>query len=57
MLRHVVLIRFKPEAAPDQIRAIESAFAALNAKVAGIEALDWGTDFSPYDGTRFETVL
>jgi Stress responsive A/B Barrel Domain len=47
MLRHVVLIRFKPETAPDRIRAIESAFAALQAKIAGIEALEWGTNCSP----------
>jgi hypothetical protein len=46
-LRHVVLIRFKPETAPDDIRAIESAFAGLKAKIAGIEALEWGTNGSP----------
>jgi hypothetical protein len=46
-LRHVVLIRFKPETAPDQIRAIESAFAGLEAKIGGIEALEWGTNCSP----------
>ena len=46
-LRHVVLIRFKPETAPDRIRAIESAFAGLSAKIAGIEALEWGTNCSP----------
>ena len=47
MLRHVVLIRFKPRTAPDRIRAIEGAFAALQAKIAGIEALEWGTNCSP----------
>jgi quinol monooxygenase YgiN len=47
MLRHVVLIRFKPETAPERIRAIENAFAALQAKIAGIEALEWGTNCSP----------
>ena len=47
ILRHVVLIRFKPETAPDEIRAIESAFAGLKAKIAGIEALEWGTNCSP----------
>ena len=47
MLRHVVLIRFKPETAPDRIRAIESAFAGLKTRIAGIEALEWGTNCSP----------
>jgi hypothetical protein len=46
-LRHVVLIRFKPETASDQIRAIESAFAGLQTKIGGIEALEWGTNCSP----------
>jgi hypothetical protein len=46
-LRHVVLLRFKPETAPDQIRAVGSAFAALRGKIAGIEALEWGTNCSP----------
>jgi len=47
ILRHVVLIRFKPGTASDRIRAIENAFAALQAKIAGIEALEWGTNCSP----------
>jgi hypothetical protein len=47
ILRHVVLIRFKPETAPDQTRAIESAFAGLKTRIAGIEALEWGINCSP----------
>jgi Stress responsive A/B Barrel Domain len=47
MLRHVVLIRFKPDTAPATIRAIETAFAGLESKIAAIEALEWGIDCSP----------
>jgi len=47
VLRHVVLIRFKLETAPDQIRAIESAFGALKDKIAGTEELEWGINSSP----------
>jgi Stress responsive A/B Barrel Domain len=47
MLRHVVLVRFKPDTSPATIREIEAAFAALERKIAAIEALEWGTDCSP----------
>ena len=46
MLRHVVLIRFKPDTAPATIRDIEAALTALPAKIAAIQALEWGTDCS-----------
>jgi hypothetical protein len=47
MLRHVVLIRFKPETAASRVQEIEAAFAALKGKIESIEALEWGTDCSP----------
>jgi Stress responsive A/B Barrel Domain len=47
MLRHVVLIRFKPETGSAAIAEIERAFAALELKINAIEALEWGTDCSP----------
>jgi hypothetical protein len=47
MLRHVVMIRFKPDTAAATIREIEAAFAALKGKIDAIEALEWGTDCSP----------
>ena len=49
MLRHVVLIRFKPDTAPAAIREIEAAFTALPDKIAAIQALEWGTDCSAED--------
>lgn len=46
VLRHVVLLRFKDEATPAEIRQVESAFAALPSKVDAIYDLEWGTDVS-----------
>jgi hypothetical protein len=47
MLRHVVLIRFKPDTAASRVQEIEAAFAALKGKIEAIDALEWGTDCSP----------
>jgi hypothetical protein len=46
MLRHVVLLKFKGEATPADIRNVENAFAALPSKVDAIYDLEWGTDVS-----------
>lgn len=47
VLRHVVLLKFKPEATATQIREIEEAFAALPKKIDTITAFEWGTDVAP----------
>ena len=46
-LYHVVSIKFKPDAKPEQIKAVEEAFAALKTKVPGITSLHYGTNVSP----------
>src|SRR4051812_36193979 len=46
-LYHVVSIKFKPDAKPEQIKAVEEAFTALKTKVPGITSLHWGTNVSP----------
>jgi hypothetical protein len=46
VLRHVVLFAFKPETTPEQIRAIERAFAALSGKIDAIHDFEWGLDAS-----------
>ncbi len=46
-LRHVVLFKFKAEATPQQIKAIEDGFRALPAKTGGVRSFEWGTDVSP----------
>ena len=42
MLRHVVLVRFKPEATPDQRAAVHQAIEAMPAGEPEIKALTWG---------------
>jgi hypothetical protein len=46
-LYHVVSIKFKSTATPDQIKAVQEAFVALKDKIPGVESLNWGTDVSP----------
>ena len=46
-LRHVVLLRFRPEADAEQIARVEAAFAALASQIAGVQSLEWGTNCSP----------
>jgi hypothetical protein len=47
VLYHVVSLKFKPDATPDQIEAVETAFVALKEKIPGITSLNWGTNVSP----------
>jgi len=47
MLRHVVLFKFKGEATPEQIKAVEEGFRALPGKIPGVRYFEWGTDVSP----------
>lgn len=46
VLRHVVLFAFKPSTTPEDIAAIEGAFAALPAQIEAILDFEWGTDVS-----------
>jgi len=46
-LYHVVSIKFKESATPDQIHAVEQAFKELKNKIPGITSLNWGTNVSP----------
>jgi hypothetical protein len=45
-VHHVVCFKFKSTAAPQEIKQVEEAFAALREKVPGIESLKWGTNIS-----------
>jgi Stress responsive A/B Barrel Domain len=47
MLRHLVLLQFKPDTAPDAIADITAAFRALPAAIDTVRALESGTDVSP----------
>ena len=46
-LYHVVSLKFKSSATPEQIKAVEIAFAGLKEKIPGITSLQWGTNVSP----------
>ncbi len=46
VLRHVVLLAFKPETSPAEVAAVEAAFAALPAQIPEIVAFEWGRDVS-----------
>jgi len=46
-LNHVVLIKFKQTATPEQIKKVEEAFAGLKEKVPGVASLRYGTNVSP----------
>ena len=43
---HVVALKFKASATPDQIKEVEQAFEALKTKVPGVTSLHWGTNVS-----------
>jgi hypothetical protein len=47
LLRHVVLFSFKTGSTPEQIKAVETAFAALPQKIKQIKSFEWGTNNSP----------
>lgn len=47
LLRHVVLIKFKEDATPAQVKEVEDAFSALPGKIRSIVSYEWGTNISP----------
>lgn len=47
VLRHVVMLGFKPEVSAEQIKKVEDAFRALPSQIDLIKGDEWGTDCSP----------
>ena len=47
VMYHVVSLKFKDTATPEQIKAVEQAFGDLKGKIAEIKTLAWGTNVSP----------
>ena len=45
--RHVVCFKFKEDAKPEQVAAIEKDFVALKDKIDTIKDFEWGTNVSP----------
>lgn len=47
VLYHVVQFKYKSAATPEQIKAVDDAFAALKDKIPGILSLHYGDNVSP----------
>ena len=47
LLRHVVMFEFKEDATKEQIKKVESAFAALPSEIEEIVDFEWGINNSP----------
>jgi hypothetical protein len=45
-LQHVVSFKFKAAAAPEDIKKVETSFAALKQKIPEVVSLEWGTNVS-----------
>jgi hypothetical protein len=46
-VRHVVLLKFKDSAKPEDVKKVEAAFGALPGKIPEIRGFEWGTNISP----------
>ena len=46
-LLHVVNLKFKSSAKPEDIKKAETAFVALKTKIPQIASIEWGTNNSP----------
>lgn len=46
-VQHVVSFKFKSTASAEDIKKIETSFAALKKKISQIKSLEWGTNVSP----------
>jgi hypothetical protein len=47
LLRHVVLFKFKDNAAPTDVKKVEQAFAQLPSQIKEIAGFEWGLNNSP----------
>ena len=47
MIRHILLIQFKPETTPAQIAAVKAAFLGIPEKIDGVTDVEWGENDSP----------
>jgi hypothetical protein len=44
---HIVHFKFKSDAKPEDVKKVETEFAALKGKIKEVETLTWGTNSSP----------
>lgn len=55
MIRHVLLLRFKPEATNQSIETLKSAFEAIPGKIDGVLSVEWGENNSPENKNKAYT--
>lgn len=53
--RHIVCLKFKDDAAPEQISCIEKEFAALPSEIDSVVGFEWGTNVSTEDRSKVFT--
>ncbi|QJD95922.1 Dabb family protein [Mucilaginibacter robiniae] len=46
-IRHIVLLKFKEDCTPEQVKKIEDAFISLQSAIQEIVDLEWGLNNSP----------
>ena len=47
MIRHILLIRFKPAASDESVARVKEQFLAIPTKIPGVNAVEWGENNSP----------
>ncbi|EGR2241030.1 TPA: Dabb family protein [Vibrio cholerae] len=47
MIRHILLIKFRPSADPSDIEKLKNLFASMPDKVDGVLSVEWGENDSP----------
>ena len=52
MIRHVLLIRFKPGTPPQSIERIRAAFKSMQSRVDGVVDVEWGENDSPENKSK-----
>ena len=52
MIRHVLLVRFKPGASHQSIQTLQAAFKSMPSKVEGLVDVEWGENNSSENKNR-----
>lgn len=47
MIRHILLIQFKPNASSQQIEELKASFLSMPTKIEGVDSVEWGLNDSP----------
>ncbi len=47
MIRHIILIKFKPTAKISEINDLKSRFESMPSKIEGVNSVEWGLNDSP----------